>query len=239
MKTLYFGDSNMEQYGPRIDKLITDIIDKTKSAVFATEGGCPPIPKVKGKNLPRCIGFVEKTIAYAKDPAVEAIVIGAQWFWDLSYSSNYYYEDEGVPENLGVGTEGLNHAYKALEIMLSEFSRAGKKVYLVLNIPTGSEIDPKNMVQRSLLPFGFKINKTGIQKSALLGKNNSQVHQRLIDIATNSGAKIIDPLDYLCTEDLCPSLTEDGEPIYKDAAHIRPFFSRERVKFLDETIMVE
>ncbi len=236
MKTLYFGDSNIEQYGPRIDKLIIDNIDKTKSAVFATGAGCPPIPQVQDKDNPDCIAFVEKTMAYARSPDVDTIVVGAQWLGYL-VDSNFYYEDDGVSEKLGLYSAGAEHAYKALEIMLSQFSKSGKKVYLILNIPIGPGIDPKDMVQRSLLPFGFNIKKTGIQKSDFLGMYNP-IRQRLINAGTNGGAKIIDPLDYLCTKNLCPSLTEDGEPIYKDACHIRPLFSRERVKFLDETIMV-
>ncbi len=45
-KVLFFGDSNMEQYAPRIKKLILENTSVKRSAVFLTSGGCPPMPHV-------------------------------------------------------------------------------------------------------------------------------------------------------------------------------------------------
>jgi len=43
-----------------------------------------------------------------------------------------------------------------------------------------------------------------------------------IDIAASSGAKTIDPLPYLCNAAECPTLAEDGLPLYCDASHLDP-----------------
>lgn len=53
-------------------------------------------------------------------------------------------------------------------------------------------------------------------------------------IANETGAEIIDPLNFLCSDDRCPVLTQDGTPLYRDGAHLRPFAVRTRANFLDD-----
>jgi peptidoglycan/LPS O-acetylase OafA/YrhL len=238
-QSLYIGDSNMEQYGPTIDAYIAANLDKSHSAVFAALGACAPVPNVRDKQKPACFDFVAKAVAYARNPQVEAVVVGAQWFAYFSGVTphSYFYDDGSSLRRLGINTDGSERAYKALEVMLSDFVKSGKRVYLVLNIPMGPAINPKNLVRRSLSSLGFEVNKGGMTKSDLLAKHNyGDIRRRLLDVAKRSGATAVDPLDYLCVENVCPSVTEDGEPIYKDGAHIRPFYARTQVRFLDATL---
>lgn len=93
------------------------------------------------------------------------------------------------------------------------------------------------MVRRSLFPIGFTVNKAGIKKSWLL-EHYGAVRQRLMDVGARSGATVIDPLDFLCSENVCPSVGEEGEAIYMDSVHLRPTYVREKVHYLDETIEV-
>ena len=63
------------------------------------------------------------------------------------------------------------------------------------------------------------------------------VSTKLRKIAKLTGASIIDPINSFCNELICLSTMPDGEPIYSDADHIRPFFAMEYLTFLDQTIL--
>lgn len=234
-KVLFVGDSDIEQYWPRIDKLISERPTETKSVIFATVHVCPPVPNVKQKDHARCNGFVEKVYAFAENPSVDTVVIGANWLHYFN-SSLYIFEEKGFSGNLSIGSEASNRAYKALESMIVGLRQQGKKVYLVLNIPVGKENDPKTMIQRSLLKGGFHVNVRNINRDQFVAASEPVI-SKLKEVAHRSGAIILDPIDFLCDSLICPSLTKDGEPIYRDGSHIRPFFAREHVFFLDETIL--
>jgi peptidoglycan/LPS O-acetylase OafA/YrhL len=239
-QTLYMGDSNMEQYGPRIDRVISRLPEQANTAVFAALGACAPIPGVVDKQKPECADFVTRAVDYAtKTPQVNTVVVGAQWFAYFSGATPHHYAfEDGVRSwRLGVDTEGSERAYRSLETMLATLRASGKSVFLVLNIPMGPAMNPKNLVKRSVSSLGFSIQTGGMVMSDLLGTHNyGDIRQRLLALARQSGAIAIDPLDHLCFEGVCPSMTADGEPIYKDNAHIRPLYVKEHVTFLDRTL---
>lgn len=241
---LFFGDSNIEQYYPLAEVVLNKNPNSFK-LVFATSGGCPPIPHVFERKHPNCVGFVDEVLAYANDPKVTTIVVGAQWFGYLSgkasgqwfgnssSSLNYYFDDKSEFP-LGIQSEGYKRALSSLQVMLASFVKQGKKVYLVGNIPIGKAVDPKAMVTRSVLNEEFvEINYGGILKGELIRYFNP-IYQDLGNVAQASGAVFISPLDYLCGDSICPSLTPSGDPIYKDAAHLRPSFVRTQIPYLDK-----
>jgi peptidoglycan/LPS O-acetylase OafA/YrhL len=240
--TLYLGDSNIEQYGPRIARLIADDPEHTGSAIFAARGGCVPIPYVRKKGRDDCIKMLDASIAYAKSDRVKTIVIAAYWYAYLGkpstdpVSERFYYDDGTFSGTLGADTEATTRALVSLERLLAELVATKKKVILVLNIPTGPEIDPKEMVRRTLFPIGFSINKNGLSTSAFTLFNDRFLRPQMKLLAARQGVRVIDPMDFLCERGVCPSLESDGEPIYKDDAHLRPTYVRRNVKFLDETI---
>jgi hypothetical protein len=45
------------------------------------------------------------------------------------------------------------------------------------------------------------------------------------------------PIDYLCEGDVCP-IVEGGNPVFKDAMHLRPKYVRKRATFVDRVISV-
>jgi len=58
----------------------------------------------------------------------------------------------------------------------------------------------------------------------------------LKSIGKQSGAIVIDTLDYLCVDGICPAVMPDGNPIYKDKGHIRAFYSKNFEIFIDATV---
>lgn len=78
--TLFIGDSNIQQYDPRVDELITQDPHHTNSAVFMTIGGCLPIPGSKNaRNVNHCPSYLNNAFELAKNSNINNIVIGALW----------------------------------------------------------------------------------------------------------------------------------------------------------------
>jgi hypothetical protein len=113
---------------------------------------------------------------------------------------------------------------------------AAKTTYLLLNIPAGRLVDPKQMIFRSVFG-GFSLRTPILARQSFLDDFGS-LRTRLTEIATAADVRVIDPLDSLCPEAVCPSTTEDGRPIYKDEAHLRPFYIREHASFIDEPLQI-
>ena len=116
--------------------------------------------------------------------------------------------------------------------VIAQWVAAGRHIYLVLDTPMGPKVDPKSMVERTFLAFKI-VPSSGIARSELDDRYGA-ISRGLRDVASRAGAIVIDPLDSLCApQGICPATTPDGEPIYKDAAHLRPGYVRQHVQFLD------
>jgi hypothetical protein len=59
------------------------------------------------------------------------------------------------------------------------------------------------------------------------------VVERLKAVAAASGALVVDPMDYFCDKSACPTTAADGQPIYSDSNHIRPFYVKQKALFID------
>ena len=110
----------------------------------------------------------------------------------------------------------------------------GKKVYLVLDSPTGPELDPKNLYIRS---FTSSIS-SGVRKMKVSDflKRDQAIRDEIQAIAKETGAEVIDPIPWLSEDGYCISSNQDG-PIRCDDSHLRPGFVRKYVIYLDKTIL--
>jgi peptidoglycan/LPS O-acetylase OafA/YrhL len=215
-KVLFVGDSHVEQYYPRIDRLMTEHPDTAKGVLFVTSRGCLPIPDIKGITFPKCKGLAENALSVAQSSDVDTVVLASAW--------NRYNDIFGTKEAL----EGLTAT-------IVKYEQLGKRVYVVLPIPRGESFDPPSLVKRSILDLGFVVQKQIDRASvdALLEPASSRVTQ----VAKSTGATIIDPVPFVCHNDYCPTLADDGLPVYTDNSHLRAAFVREHITFLDSMIV--
>lgn len=226
---LFFGDSNMEQYWPRVEVLGQQPeIAARKTIYFLTFGGCPPLPDVTEVNHPYCAGFVDAGLALVRERNIKTVVIGAHWWSYFTQHVSYEYKSQRL-----ISAEGGAKSLEAFVDMVRTWIAEGRKVYVVLNIPFGTEMDPKNMIRRHLTSFEViwhPVNLATLQKQV-------ELTQRMRLLLEAVGAETIDPLAYLCDKDgICPTVTPDGKPIYKDAGHLRPTYVRSQVTFLDRLL---
>jgi peptidoglycan/LPS O-acetylase OafA/YrhL len=235
-QVLFFGDSNMAQYYPRIDRILTARPSDPRGIVFASIGGCPPIPGVREDHHPGCEDFVRQTLAVAHDPAIKTVVIGAAWhsyFVDPDPRYRYYFADTAAHSPITIGAPGFLRARAGFAQMVGSLVREGKAVYLILQIPVDPRIDPQQMVKRRLFALNITVNTETLDKDKTM-QAILPVASLLRQIASETGATVLDPLDALCGADACPTVTPAGDPIYSDAGHLRPSYVRENIKFLDE-----
>lgn len=234
--TLFFGDSNVEQYGPRISALLHDQDGSGRSALFLTQGGAAPIDRITRND-----GFTTSTDNFMKvaaHPQVDRVVIAAAW-------SLYFYGDKAglglsgplLPRYFADG-ESLEHppgqrlAVQRLAEMVGQLVQQGKHVYLVDGIPAGKEfLAATRTSPRRLFLQDTALNEV-LQTAPL-----AQVQQRLeagtavlTRVATLTGATLIRPLKTLCPADSCTTVQ------HKDAGHLRASFVRASVDYLDVTV---
>jgi peptidoglycan/LPS O-acetylase OafA/YrhL len=234
---LFIGDSFIEQYYPRIDWLLRSNPEGTESVVFASSGGCPPIPKVEEVHHAACVGLVGRAVLFANDPDVNTIVIGANWigyFVEVDRRYSYYSIDRGQKEELLPGSRGSELALAELQSMITRFIGEGKIVYLVLQSPNDDALDPRQMIGKRWGSASFRINVPLIRRDAMT-RPMRPIVSRLRAIAEATGARIIDPIGYLCGT-YCPAITSDGVPIYRDEGHLNPSYVRTNIRFFDEVL---
>jgi hypothetical protein len=231
-QTVFFGDSNMQQYAPRIRELTREISPETKErgAIFVTIGGIPPIPgyfMYGRKESPQLMNMFEEVIK--NDSRVDTVVIAALWRGYFKKPSKSTIN--GMPVD---GPDGKVQVFKSLGDLVHGLVANGKKVYVVLSVPSGSELDPLAKIDRG---FGgirmFPQKKLSAEKYL---EKNGKLLDEIRQIAVQNGAQVIDPLEYLSEQGYCTALDESG-PIRYDACHLRPGFAREKLKYLDQTIM--
>jgi hypothetical protein len=227
--TLMIGDSNMEQYFPRTQRLLQEHQVDT-SIVFAVSGGCAPIVHVSSPQHLHCPDFVRQAFEFATRSDVRNVAVGAQWFGYFA-SGAYVFETEhgGAALNTSVGTEA---ALSAMQTELAHLVSLGKKVYLILNIPIGSEFAPKFRIRRSAWGLVLLIPPTAPAEEKLLALYG-KIRNRLSQVGQAAGAVVIDPLDYLCHDGRCPSALANGDPIFKDGYHLRASYVRDHVSYID------
>ncbi len=233
-KVLYFGDSNIQQYWPRIERVLHET-ETQKSVMFFTLGGCPPIVGVRRHGNPDCAAFAERGIEAALADDVTTVVIGAAWRAYFE-SSAYYFKGEGSGP-IAPGTVAWTKAFSTLAATIDRLAKRGKTVWLVLNIPSGAQLAPQRALSRSW-NGGVTIAPLQMDRAAF-ETSWRPVKAKLVEIARSSGAFIIDPVPSLCGPVVCPGQTAEGAPIYMDGSHLRASFVRDHAGFIDRTLHLE
>jgi len=231
--TLYIGDSNVRQYFLGVERTILEM-NGTRTALL---GGC----KIPILHIHMDDSLCEATNAYmfwlgVNNPDIDTVVLSAQWRSFFSYE----YKEGGIkyPTN-SPEAKGTLKAMDQLVLNIRELKKHGKKVYLILNIPATPELEPLNLIARSLRGFHVAARLEGgisLEKHKYITRSLVPITPLLEDVAQRSGAIILDPADFLCKNNWCSAVTEEGEPIYSDEGHLRGTFSYYHPQFIAQTL---
>ena len=215
---LFIGDSHMQQYWPRVAK----VLEKHRSMVwvrFATRGGCLPIVnaaiKLRAQHDPECAKVAEAAMGEASRPDIATVVIAASWRGYLGKATPAQQEK----------------LYDALTTMLRRLRSQGKSVWLILQLPGGSSLAPKSSVHRML-------DGTVTLRSPSLPRGKADagwrpISQQLVAIAKAESVGVIDPMGTLCDDAICRGALSDGTLMYKDTGHLRSSIAASHATFID------
>jgi len=219
---LFVGDSNIEQYSARISALALE--ENGKNAIFATQESCLPMadPESDLDSPDICKSYVARAIQLSLARSdIDTVVFAGLWTLQLE---DYRMTPELLKKN--------NDDFKKDVVKLMQ---AGKKVYIVLNIPVDEALNPYHLFERSYWGGFVVLHGGGIKKNDFV-QYASPVVNPLREIANQTGATVIDPLDYLCSSNFCPAALEDGTPIYRNSKHLALRFVRDHMNYLDQTM---
>jgi NADPH:quinone reductase-like Zn-dependent oxidoreductase len=123
---------------------------------------------------------------------------------------------------------------------LAQFINAvskNKRIYLILNMPDGDELNPKNMFTGSRLhTLDIKdTEKVVFDYQGFLDRHKN-IRTKLANLAIKNGAIVIDPIKYLCPENKCPVFDSEGNPLYRDEVHMRASYAKSSAVYIDITV---
>lgn len=229
---LFFGDSHMAQYLPRIEKLVKEHRRPMRTVIFKTAFGCAPMPGIERRGR-KCAKFVDESLAVARRKEVEVVVIGASWR-SLVDRTDYYRAGDASDRALNLNAPESGWVMDGFEAALQQLTGAGKRVVIVLSGPYGRAFDPGTMVARNGLDFALNV-AAAVPRSRVVAMN-AHVDEPLRAIAARVGATLVDPADTLCTAAVCPTTDRERNPLFKDSSHLRTSFVRSRFDALDRFV---
>jgi peptidoglycan/LPS O-acetylase OafA/YrhL len=233
---LFFGDSHMQHYWPRIEKIVRERAAPLHTVIFKTTGGCAPVPGIERRSQ-QCGRFVEEGLRLARRAEVETVVIAASWVGFVN-RADYYKTGDAEQKPLKMLAPESAWVLEGFEAELKQLTAAGKQVVLVLSSPRGAAFDPKSVIQREGMTVQVRAPLGRVSRSELV-RLTSPIDSRLIAIAAAAGASLIDPAEYLCSKVFCPAADERGRPLYKDGSHLRASYVREQFSAVDRFVFVQ
>ena len=227
-KTLFIGDSLMEQYYPRIQRVEADSARRMNSAVFAVRAACSfPYEFSWPYGRSACKRHMQKALEYAKRDDVDTVVFASAW------PGYFMTERHGKPALNPVAAPALARFKQTV----ADLRKLNKRVFIVLVGPMDESLDPRSRIQRTVFPPGFRVVDVPPLSKVELERRYAAIESALEQVAHEDGAITIDPIQELCGALTCPAFTSSGEAIYHDGGHLWPSFVREHARFMDETVL--
>lgn len=237
--TFMFGDSHVQQYGPRLAQVARQKVGASNQAgqptvnsvVFGTSGGCTPMIYLhEDTKLHRmCDVFRGTSMKFIEQEQVKTVVVGACW--------NCYFltenPDRKSDSQVYVSRPHDDPAVLELKKLLQTLSLR-KKVYLLLDNPMGKAFDPKSYISGNRIS-GVQLGAS-IVKTSPPDQEEVRLNHRLIAMAAEIGVEVINPIGQLCRDGTCDVVTEDNQLVYRDDNHLRPFYVRKKAQYLDKVL---
>jgi len=231
---LFFGDSHMQQFWPRLQSLRSAGDAPRHTVLFRTRGGCAPIPGIERTGY-GCARFVDQTLALARQPEIQTVIISASWV-GFTDRKDYYKAGAEEGEPLQMLTPQTQWVMDGFESAVAGLIAAGKQVVIVLSSPYGKQFDPREMARRD--GWGFRVHLPGPVSRQTVDSDSAFIDDRLKEIARRTHAGLLDPRDTICSPTVCPTLDLRGKPLLKDDSHLRSSFVQSQFDAFDPFVRV-
>ncbi|MBD1567948.1 acyltransferase family protein [Aliivibrio sp. S10_S31] len=212
---LFIGDSFIQQYYP------TAIVHNEVNSLFYTEGGCMPILGVSDtKNKCKKMNDIETVL---NDRQFSKIIIGGNW---PSYLNKYNVNVDGnvYPLESDIGRKIITDK---INVLLTQLKNNTDDVYFILPHPTNYKFSP-NYIETIII--NGEGNEQYVSKDTI--ENSNEWYYNLINpiLASNEINKI-NPLNYLCSDGKCKTISNDYLPYYSDCCHMNSWYSK-KIKYI-------
>jgi hypothetical protein len=233
---LFFGDSHMEHYLPRIREVMQEHRAPLRTVYVKTEGGCAPVPGIERLGQ-QCSRFVDEGLRLAQQRNIETVVIAASWTGFIS-RGDYYKVGDPQTRALDLLAPASDWVFGDFEAALSRLVAEGKRVVVILSSPRGTAFAPKSVIERGWSGVRVSHAFAPVPRSKLLEVTGA-IDERVRHAAERAGATIVDPTQWLCQDAACPAADAAGRPLYKDDSHIRASVARSRLRALDDLLYIQ
>ncbi|RYZ88530.1 MAG: acyltransferase [Proteobacteria bacterium] len=232
-KTLFIGDSHMEQYAPRIDKVSRESRESTNSSIWVTHGGCLLIEGFSNSEEPECESMHKRVfeIIRNKDQYGIVRVVWTQYWW--RYFEEAQAEQFDRHKVLLRDERKLEDRRAGIKKFLSEIQKTGVEIYVVFNYAHGGAFEPNAMFSRSLT--GFSVTPPVFLSKEFVAERRGSSGAWLMDLTKQMGVKTVDPAEFFC-KDTCPTRGPQEEPLFKDTHHFSSYTSENTLTYIDFTV---
>jgi peptidoglycan/LPS O-acetylase OafA/YrhL len=231
---LFFGDSYIQQYYPRMREISELLSGKHKTIRFYTRPGCAPVPLLSRVSDSGCLAFVRLGFVLAAEAEVETVIIGGSWVGFIS-RGDYYRAGDQSRDLLDVMSPANNWIYQNFQQEIRDVVLRGKRVFVVLNPPGGQQAIPdafdfcRLCASIPRFPYRFISLSEHVRRTG-------PINAKIREAAQRAGAFVLDPADWMCDSTKCPTTTSTGVPLYIDATHLRASFVREQIHAFDPLV---
>jgi len=222
-RVLVLGDSQAEQLAPRYAHAFD--VRPGEGVTFSTIAGCIPMPGVDVRGSPDCGEAWTRLYRFAEGAGYARVIIAANW-------PPYFDQNPGAP--LGIttlapldGASARRHFTSLDELATAEFDRLADEIRRmqargIQVVLVGTTLRDDAAAPRALYAQAFWTGQVLAQPMVRTQYERSvaSIRERLRQLSRTTGAPLIDPLDGLCAQGLCPVMSA-GRTIYKDVSHLR------------------
>ncbi|MCI0465852.1 MAG: hypothetical protein L0Y57_02425, partial [Beijerinckiaceae bacterium] len=233
---LFIGDSfAMHIYGRFAEAAK---LNPSLSFTFLASLGCPPVTGMRMINDPHhCSGFFEKALQFAEGRQFKRIILASRWYAYFTPKDGWMcFETSGgcrLEREPLTYFRRLDAVLGALRFRLLGLKSQGAEILLLGATPGGQWNVPSELSKRKFL--GIATADIEFIDRIEFDRNAAPVKDRLAALASSIGGQFVDPLDFLCESDRCPTVDEEGVPYYIDDHHIRASTVKTaRFQFLDD-----
>lgn len=227
----FFGDS----HAGAMMHALKQVTEASNTAVLAHPGaGCPPIEGIRGivggLSGDECKNYmfsVNKILSEVD--SIKTVILIARWsaylegYVEKSGGPYAYFDESGVPEIVARRLEYRKRLVGTLCNMAAQHV-----VYVVLPIPEYKKNVPRELARQLITGIG---NGNQIVPLVDYLQRHATVMQAFNEASQKCGIRLIDPVPYLCLENVCNSVIQ-GRPVYYDDDHLNEFGSSQIVPML-------
>jgi peptidoglycan/LPS O-acetylase OafA/YrhL len=233
---LFIGDSFAMQIYSRFAEIAK--LDPDSSFTFLTTAACPPLTGIRMvHDRFKCNGFVDKALRFAEARHFARIMLVSNWYGyfnptlgQICFETGDGCRSERDPQSYYLL---LDAAFAGFGSRLLELKNRGTDIVFVGATPSGQWNVPSELAKRRFL--GMDTSEIEFIDRSDYDRYAYPVKSRLIALAASIGGKFVDPLDFLCDNQRCPTVDAEGTPYFKDESHYRGAAVRtSRFQFLDD-----